>query len=134
MQEGVNRETLLITEQIGRTRSRVVQSPDRIRRNIVTMSATAAEDKRTLATNEAKIRDLQTKIAALLNIEKDVRWCVEQLQTYEKEMQTLDAAQKELADIRDHLDLTKSERTELLLKREVRHRPCILTSLLEHGF
>ncbi|PCH34940.1 hypothetical protein WOLCODRAFT_141390 [Wolfiporia cocos MD-104 SS10] len=116
--EGVNRETLLITEQIGRTRSRVVQSPDRIRRNIVTMSATAAEDKRTLVTNEAKIRDLQTKIAALLNIEKDVRSCVEQLQTYEKEMQALDAAQKELADIRDHLDLKKSERTELLLKRE----------------
>ncbi|PCH38744.1 hypothetical protein WOLCODRAFT_149687 [Wolfiporia cocos MD-104 SS10] len=116
--EGVNRETLLIAEQIGPTRSRVVQSPNRIRRNIVTMFATASEDKRTLAMNEAKIRDLQAKIAALLNIEKAVRECVEQLKMYEKETRALDAAQKELGNLRDHLDLKKSERTELLLKRD----------------
>ncbi len=58
------------TENISRTRSRIVQSPERIKRNISSMGNTAAEEKRMLATNEAKTRDLQTKIAALLNIEK----------------------------------------------------------------
>lgn len=60
----------VVSENINRTRSRIVQSPERIKRNISTMGHTAAEDKRTVAANEAKTRDLQTKIAALLNIEK----------------------------------------------------------------
>ena len=63
-------EMATVTDTISRTRSRIVQSPERIKRNITSMGNTAAEDKRTVATNEAKTRDLQTKIAALLNIEK----------------------------------------------------------------
>ena len=60
----------VVAENISRTRSRIVQSPERIKRNISTMGTTAAEDKRTVAANEAKIRDPQAKITALLNIEK----------------------------------------------------------------
>lgn len=59
-----------LTDNIGRVRSRIVQSPDRIKRNIITMGSTASEDKKTVAMNETKIRDLQAKINALLNIEK----------------------------------------------------------------
>lgn len=58
------------SENINRTRTRIVQSPERIKRTISTMGHSAAEEKRTVASNEAKTRDLQTKIAALLNIEK----------------------------------------------------------------
>ncbi|TFK82014.1 hypothetical protein K466DRAFT_317481 [Polyporus arcularius HHB13444] len=68
--EKVTAEMAAATENISRTRSRIVQSPERIKRNIASMGNTAAEEKRMLATNEAKTRDLQTKIAALLNIEK----------------------------------------------------------------
>ena len=60
----------MASENISRTRSRIVQSPERIKRNISTMGTAAAEDKRTVASNEAKTRELQAKIAALLNIEK----------------------------------------------------------------
>ena len=60
----------LVSDALSRLRARVVKSPERIKRNITSMGNTAAEDKRTVATNEAKTRDLQTKIAALLNIEK----------------------------------------------------------------
>ena len=60
----------IASENISRTRSRIVQSPERIKRNISAMGSAAAEDKRTVAANEAKTRDLQTKIAALFNIEK----------------------------------------------------------------
>ena len=84
MQEKVTNEMNTITENISRTRSRIVQSPERIKRDIHNMGNSAAEEKRTVAANEAKTRDLQTKITALLNIEKDVRSCVEQLQTIEK--------------------------------------------------
>lgn len=84
------------------------------------MGSTANEDKKTLAMLENKTRNLQAKVSALLAIEKDLRACVEQLQTSEKEMQSLEAVQKELADTRDSLDQKKIERTELELRAEVR--------------
>lgn len=66
----MNNETAIVTEKINRTKSRIVQDPERIKRNITTMSVTVNEDKKTVASHESKIRDLQAKIAALLNIEK----------------------------------------------------------------
>lgn len=57
-------------ELISQTRSRIVQSPDRLKRKISDMAATVAEDKRTFALHESKIRDLQMKSAALIAIEK----------------------------------------------------------------
>lgn len=68
--ETVNSEAALLMDSNSRTRSRIVQSPERIKRNIVTMGATAIEDKRLVALHEAKARDLQAKITALVNIEK----------------------------------------------------------------
>lgn len=69
-QENLNNETASVMDNINRARSRVVQSPERIKRNIITMGATATEDRRTILLHETKTRDLQAKIAALLNIEK----------------------------------------------------------------
>ena len=56
---------------------------------------------------------------------------MEQLQTIEKEMRALDAAHKELSDLRDTLDRKKGERSELIMRREVGtsyvpHRLCPL--------
>ncbi|KAI0646761.1 Nuf2 family-domain-containing protein [Trametes meyenii] len=120
--ERVVSEMNAATENINRTRSRIVQSPERIKRNISSMGHTAVEEKRAVVANEAKTRDLQAKIAALLNIEKDVRSCVEQLQVIEKEMRVLDAAQKELGDLKDTLDRKKGERAELVMRRERVHK------------
>lgn len=116
--ESVNSETTLLLDTISRTRSRIVQSPERLRRNITTMGAAAVEDKKMIIQQEAKARDLHAKITALSNIEKDLRSCVEQLQTIEKEVQLLEAAQKELADVKDSLDYKKIERKELQTKKE----------------
>jgi DNA repair ATPase RecN len=90
------------------------------------MSTTAQEDKRTVASHEAKARDLQSKINALLCIEKDVRGCVEQLQTIEKEVRALTESEKELAELKDQLEVKDIEQTELNLRHEVcshRHGP-----------
>lgn len=54
---------------ISRARGRIVQSPERIRKTITTMSASAIEDKKTVTLHEAKARDLQAKIKGLHNIE-----------------------------------------------------------------
>lgn len=44
---------------------------------------------------------------------------MEQLQTIEKEVRSLQVSQKELADLRDHLDDKNIERNELKLRQEV---------------
>ncbi|KIK24910.1 hypothetical protein PISMIDRAFT_97675 [Pisolithus microcarpus 441] len=116
--DNINADTALLLDTISRTRSRIVQSPERIKRNITTMGAAAIEDKKAIAQHEAKARDLQAKISALSTIEKDLRACVEQLQTTEKEVQLLEAAQKELADVKDSMDYKKIERSELQMKKE----------------
>jgi kinetochore protein Nuf2 len=51
---------------------------------------------------------------------QDVRSCIEQLQTIEKEVQLLEGSQKELADLKDSLEYKKVERGELEKKAEVR--------------
>ena len=68
--ENINADTTLLLDTISRTRSRIVPSPERIKRNIITMGAAATEDKKTIAQQEAKARDLQGKISALSTIEK----------------------------------------------------------------
>ncbi|EGO21650.1 hypothetical protein SERLADRAFT_410230 [Serpula lacrymans var. lacrymans S7.9] len=116
--ENISSDTALLMDSISRTRSRIVQSPERIKRNITAMGVTAIDDRKTAALNEAKARDLQAKITALLNIEKEVRSCVEQLQTIEKETNVLELSQKELADLRDNLEYKNIERSELQMKKE----------------
>ena len=51
---------------------------------------------------------------------KDIRSCVEQLQTIEKEVLSLDTSQKQLGDLKDHMDDKKIERSELQMKLDVR--------------
>jgi len=60
----------VLSDAVLSTRSRIVQSPERIKRSIVTMSATALEDKKIVGTNETKTRDLQAKINILFQVEK----------------------------------------------------------------
>jgi kinetochore protein Nuf2 len=50
---------------------------------------------------------------------QDIRGCVEQLQTIEKEELYLSTSQKELATLKDQLDDKKIDRNELHLRQEV---------------
>ncbi|CAA7267980.1 unnamed protein product [Cyclocybe aegerita] len=70
--EALNGEVKSLEEAITRTRARIVQSPERIKKTIAIMSTTAREDKKTVLMHETNARDLQTKISALHNIEKVV--------------------------------------------------------------
>lgn len=70
VQEAIHSEIKSIEENISRTRGRIVQSPERIKKAISVMSATVLEDKKLITMHEAKARDLQAKVTALYNIEK----------------------------------------------------------------
>jgi kinetochore protein Nuf2 len=63
-------ETAIAADSVGRVRSRIVQSPERKRRNIFTMRDSAAEDKKTHITLLERQRELRVKVAALKNIAK----------------------------------------------------------------
>lgn len=69
-QKGLDTETAIAADGVTRVRSRIVQSPERKRRNISTMRESAAEDKRTHVALLERQRELRVKVAALKNIAK----------------------------------------------------------------
>jgi len=69
-QEVITKEIDTVSDGIRRLQGRIVQSPERVKRTITTMSSTVVEDRKTLAQNDAKARDLTSKIAALHKIEE----------------------------------------------------------------
>jgi kinetochore protein Nuf2 len=68
--ESLAEEIANTNDAVQRTQSRVVQSPERIKKRISQMALDTADDKRTIAAHEAKARDLQAKVNALAAIEK----------------------------------------------------------------
>lgn len=65
VQENLGKDIALVTSQVNATRSRIVQSPDRIRKYISEMSIQAREERATIAAAESKSRELKTKLDAL---------------------------------------------------------------------
>ncbi|EIN07643.1 hypothetical protein PUNSTDRAFT_135161 [Punctularia strigosozonata HHB-11173 SS5] len=114
----VTDQVISLESAVDRTKARIVQSPERIKRTITVMSHDVHEEKRVVAANEAKSRDLQAKINMISTIEKDVLSCLEQLQTIEKEMYLVEAAQKQLADLKDQQIDKESEKKSLYSKRD----------------
>ncbi|KAK7023807.1 Nuf2 family-domain-containing protein [Favolaschia claudopus] len=116
--DALNGEIASMSEAMMRTRSRIVQSPERIKRTITQMSATTIDDKQTIALHEAKARDLQAKINAFSNIEIEIRSCTEQLKAVRKENELLQVIQKELHELKDLVEGKQIERNELRLRQE----------------
>lgn len=64
------RETELVTNAINSIRSRIVQSPDRIKKHISEMGIMAQEERAIVSANEAKSRELKVKLDALNSYEQ----------------------------------------------------------------
>jgi kinetochore protein Nuf2 len=64
----------------------------------------------------------------MFQIIQEVRTCVEQLQTLEREVKNLANTEKQLADARDRQDQKAMEKETLLLKKEVYTFPPIISS------
>ena len=69
-QKGLDTQAAIAADSVSRVRSRVVQSPERKRRNISTMRDSAAEDKKVQMSLLERQRELRVKVAALKNIAK----------------------------------------------------------------
>lgn len=65
IQETILRESSLVSASVNSTRSRIVQSPDRIKKHISEMGRLAQDERMTIAGNEAKTRELKIKLDAL---------------------------------------------------------------------
>ncbi|KAL0564198.1 kinetochore-associated Ndc80 complex subunit nuf2 [Marasmius crinis-equi] len=107
-----------VETDIQRIHGRIVQSPERVKRAISTMGNQVSEDKSLVAKNEAKTRELQTRIKALNIISEDIQGCIDQLQVIEKEAESLGASQRELADLKAQYEDKVVERNEQKLRQE----------------
>ncbi|KIM53231.1 hypothetical protein SCLCIDRAFT_1223006 [Scleroderma citrinum Foug A] len=106
--ERVAQELSTIQYKLAALKAQHAKDKPRIKHNIATMAAASIEDKKIIAQQEAKARDLQANLSALSTIDKDLRACVEQLQMTDKEVQLLEASQKELAN-RVHRQLANAQ-------------------------
>lgn len=50
---------------------------------------------------------------------QDVRGCIEQIQTIEREVESLEVSRKALGQLRDLLDAKRIEKSELQIRQEV---------------
>ncbi|KAF8266011.1 Nuf2 family-domain-containing protein [Lactarius quietus] len=107
--KGLDSSTANAADGVTSVRSRVVQSPERKRRNISSMRDSATEDKKMHVALLERQRELRVKVAALKNIAKDVKMCVEVLQTMQKETDALEEAERSLLDTQDCLDKQKDD-------------------------
>ncbi|KAI9450939.1 Nuf2 family-domain-containing protein [Lactarius psammicola] len=107
--KGLDTQTAIAADGVSRVRSRVVQSPERKRRNISTMRDSVAEDKKAQMSLLERQRELRIKVTALKNIAKDMKMCVEALQTVKKESNAFEEAQRSLLDTQDCLDKQKDD-------------------------
>lgn len=67
---GIQDEINVALDANSRTKSRIVQSPERLKRIIATMGDNAVEERRNIAANEAKARALKLKLDTLVTYEQ----------------------------------------------------------------
>lgn len=67
---GIQDEINVALDTNSRTKSRIVQSPERLKRIIATMGDNVVEERRNIAANEAKARALKLKLDTLVAYEQ----------------------------------------------------------------
>lgn len=70
MQAGIQDEIKVALDTNSRTKARIVQSPERLKRIISTMGDNVVEERRNIAANEAKARALRFKLDNLATYEQ----------------------------------------------------------------
>jgi len=114
-------------------RSRIVQSPERLKKTIVDMGSQASQDRTALSANEAKARDLQARLDFLTTVEQvrafhpsleilfltysipilfqDIKHCIDLLKDLEEE-------EARVADFRQKLEMNRAN----LKKKNIEYR------------
>ena len=97
------------TGQAAHARSRLVQSPDRIKRHIVDMSTAAANEKASLASYQRKARELGNRIEVIAGLEMDLRGLIELEKGIDEQRGKVVEAKRALSSLKEKLDAKKIE-------------------------
>ncbi|THH11642.1 hypothetical protein EW145_g515 [Phellinidium pouzarii] len=136
--ENIVRDIELVTTSINSTRSRIVQSPDRIKKHISEMGLMAQDERMIIAAADAKSRELKIKLDALNVFEQDMKKLIDDLRMIQSESIQVDNIQHKLTTFRDELDRKLIMREQLLgradrAKRQMRNAEDKLVRAQQHA-
>ncbi|KIY70025.1 hypothetical protein CYLTODRAFT_420115 [Cylindrobasidium torrendii FP15055 ss-10] len=115
--QALNLEIDRVNDLVIRTKSNVVQSPERIKRRIGEMSDNVKNDRDAISDLESRCRQLQAKINAFSEIAHDVRGCYEQLQVVAQALEDRVMVTRDLNELRETLQTREIEYKELELRQ-----------------
>jgi len=115
---GIQDEISVALDTNARTKARIVQSPERVKRIIATMADNVIEERRNIAANETKARALKLKLDTLAVFEQDVQLNIRHLAALASEQESLDASVAKLAKAQADLEKQLVIRNELHLQQE----------------
>lgn len=103
---------------ISAARSRLVQSPDRIKKHINEMSYNVATDKATLANFQRKARELTSRLEIIGGLETDLKGLIDLSKGIEYQRSKVEEAKRALLALRAKLDGKDIESQSLITRTE----------------
>lgn len=107
-----------VNVQISSARSRLVQSPDRIKKHINEMSHTATNEKQTLAAFQRKARELSKRVDIINSLEMDLKGLIDLEKGIEDQRAKVEEARRSMLTLRARLEGKNIESQGLVTKLE----------------
>ncbi|TPX67273.1 hypothetical protein SpCBS45565_g03982 [Spizellomyces sp. 'palustris'] len=101
-----------------RLKSRIVQSPEKLKASISEMNNSLQSDKATIGATEKKARELQNKIDMMSLVEQDIVTCLKLMDECEVERQKAETALKKVSTDKENIDKKHAEIRELDINEE----------------
>ncbi len=105
-------------QEVAKVRSRVVQSPRKLKQAIVEMGASLATDKTSVSSLEKRSRELQAKVEAMGFVEQDLQACLRLMEECETEMHRVEEARKKVARQNESVEQKQIEVREVEVKEQ----------------
>lgn len=101
-----------------RLRSRIVQSPEKLQQAISDMTQSVQSEKTSLSNIERRIRDLQSKLDLMQNVDQDVIVCSKLLEDCELEMKKASSAASKVSTEKENIESKAAELREIGIKEQ----------------
>lgn len=101
--------------EIARLRSRIVQSPNRVKQSLLDLGKAVAQMKDDILEIEAKGRDHQSRISALKRYEVEISTLIKTVEEWEAELDKAAEGQEKLIKLSDERDARSEDLKELEL-------------------
>lgn len=102
--EAMQRELVQIQQQTREAKSRIVRSPERIKRHISDMSSTVANDRQMYASLVAKNRDLAKRLEVYNGLETQLRGLIDLEKEIETQRSVVEEGRKKVAQLRSAVE------------------------------